>query len=81
MRARLAGAGRAAGIWTVKDGPGGMQDIELLAQAGALIAGAAEHWPAAQLRRRRGAAGSRRTMPSPGEAIACSRACTNRGGF
>jgi glutamate-ammonia-ligase adenylyltransferase len=45
MRARLAGAGRAAGIWTVKDGPGGMQDIELLAQAGALIAGATEHWP------------------------------------
>jgi glutamate-ammonia-ligase adenylyltransferase len=49
MRARLAGAGRAVGIWTVKDGPGGMQDIELLAQAGALIAGATEHWPAAQL--------------------------------
>jgi glutamate-ammonia-ligase adenylyltransferase len=46
MRARLAGAGRAAGTWTVKDGPGGMQDIELLSQAGALIAGAAEHWPA-----------------------------------
>jgi glutamate-ammonia-ligase adenylyltransferase len=50
MRARLAGAGRAAGTWTVKDGPGGMQDIELLSQAGALIAGAAEHWPAAQLK-------------------------------
>jgi glutamate-ammonia-ligase adenylyltransferase len=27
-----------------------MQDIELLSQAGALIAGAAEHWPAAQLK-------------------------------
>jgi hypothetical protein len=26
-----------------------MQDIELLAQAGALIAGATEHWPSAQL--------------------------------
>jgi glutamate-ammonia-ligase adenylyltransferase len=49
MRARLAEAGRAAGVWTVKDGPGGMQDIELLAQAGALIAGATEHWPVAQL--------------------------------
>jgi glutamate-ammonia-ligase adenylyltransferase len=64
MRARLAGAGRAAGIWTVKDGPGGMQDIELLAQAGALIAGATEHWPAAQLRRRRPAAGSRGRCPA-----------------
>jgi len=50
MRARLAEAGRAAGTWTVKDGPGGMQDIELLAQAGALIAGAVDHWPGAQLK-------------------------------
>ena len=49
MRARLAEAGRAAVTWTVKDGPGGMQDIELLAQAGALIASATEHWPEAQL--------------------------------
>jgi glutamate-ammonia-ligase adenylyltransferase len=46
MRARLAEAGRAAGTWTVKDGPGGLQDIELLAQAGALIAGARDPWPA-----------------------------------
>jgi glutamate-ammonia-ligase adenylyltransferase len=50
MRARLAGTGRVPGIWTVKDGPGGMQDIELLSQAGALIAGATEHWPSAQLK-------------------------------
>jgi glutamate-ammonia-ligase adenylyltransferase len=45
-RAAGRGAGRAAGTWTVKDGPGGMQDIELLSQAGALIAGAREPWPA-----------------------------------
>jgi glutamine synthetase adenylyltransferase len=45
--ARASGRGGArGGHWTVKDGPGGMQDIELLAQAGALIAGATEHWPA-----------------------------------
>jgi glutamate-ammonia-ligase adenylyltransferase len=49
MRARLAEAGRAVGVWTVKDGPGGLQDIELLAQAGALIAGSTEPWPSAQL--------------------------------
>ncbi|MEJ6394658.1 glutamine-synthetase adenylyltransferase [Gymnodinialimonas sp. 2305UL16-5] len=39
MRARLAEAGRRGGTWAVKDGPGGMQDIALLAQARALIAG------------------------------------------
>ncbi|MEM7722784.1 MAG: glutamine-synthetase adenylyltransferase [Pseudomonadota bacterium] len=39
MRARLAQAGRTGGTWAVKDGPGGMQDIELVGQAAALIAG------------------------------------------
>ncbi|AHM05011.1 Glutamate-ammonia-ligase adenylyltransferase [Roseibacterium elongatum DSM 19469] len=39
MRARLAAAGRKGGTWQVKDGPGGMQDIELVSQAAALIAG------------------------------------------
>jgi glutamate-ammonia-ligase adenylyltransferase len=39
MRARIAQAKGAAGPWDLKAGPGGVQDIELLAQAGALIAG------------------------------------------
>jgi glutamate-ammonia-ligase adenylyltransferase len=49
MRARLAAAGRDGGTWRVKDGPGGMQDVELLAQAGALIAGAPVRRAAEQL--------------------------------
>lgn len=49
MRARLAAAGRAGGTWAVKDGPGGMQDIELLGQATALAAGCAHRTTAAQL--------------------------------
>ncbi len=49
MRARLAQAGRAGGTWAVKEGPGGMQDIELLGQAVALSAGAPERATAAQL--------------------------------
>ncbi|MCU4654547.1 glutamine-synthetase adenylyltransferase [Roseibacterium sp. SDUM158016] len=49
MRARLAAAGRGGATWAVKEGPGGMQDIELLSQAGALIAGAPERRPAAQI--------------------------------
>lgn len=39
MRDRLAAAGRRGGTWAVKEGPGGMQDIELVSQAAALIAG------------------------------------------
>ena len=39
MRARLATAKVAGGIWDAKNGPGRLQDIELLAQAGALLAG------------------------------------------
>jgi glutamate-ammonia-ligase adenylyltransferase len=49
MRARVAAAGRSGGTWLVKEGPGGMQDIELLSQAGTLIAGRAERRPSAQL--------------------------------
>ncbi len=39
MRERLQAAGRAGATFAVKDGPGGAQDIELLSQAAALIAG------------------------------------------
>ncbi|WP_370282579.1 glutamine-synthetase adenylyltransferase [Pseudooceanicola sp.] len=37
MRARIARAGRAPDAWEVKTGPGRNQEIELIAQAGALI--------------------------------------------
>ncbi len=40
MRARLAAAKGAGGPWDAKNGPGRLQDIELLAQAGALLSGA-----------------------------------------
>ncbi|NOR30558.1 MAG: glutamine-synthetase adenylyltransferase [Sulfitobacter sp.] len=39
MRARLATAKAPNGIWDAKNGPGRLQDIELLAQAGALLQG------------------------------------------
>ena len=42
MRARLAAAKSPAGIWDVKNGPGRLLDIELMAEAGALLAGSAE---------------------------------------
>ena len=41
MRARIAEAKSPAGVWDAKTGPGRMQDIELAAQAGALMAGSA----------------------------------------
>ncbi len=41
MRARLAKSGRAGSTWAVRDGPGGLQDIALCAQALALVAGSA----------------------------------------
>lgn len=37
MRARIAAAKAPAGIWDAKTGPGRMMDIELVAQAGALL--------------------------------------------
>jgi len=37
MRARLAGAKSPTGVWDTKTGPGRFMDIELLAQAGALL--------------------------------------------
>lgn len=49
MRARLQQAGRAGGPWALKDGPGGQQDIALVAQALALAAGCPERGPEAQL--------------------------------
>jgi glutamate-ammonia-ligase adenylyltransferase len=49
MRGRLAAAGRAGGTWAVKEGPGGLQDIELLGQAVALAAGVPDRVTAAQL--------------------------------
>ena len=39
MRTRLAAAKAADGLWDAKNGPGRLQDIELLAQAGALLQG------------------------------------------
>lgn len=49
MRARLAAAGRSGTTWAVKDGPGGMQDIELLGQAVALAAGCPHRSTAKQI--------------------------------
>ncbi len=53
MRARLAEAKQGGSRWDVKNGPGGLMDIELLLQAGGLVSGAetglravdmAKHW-------------------------------------
>ncbi len=41
MRARIAAAKSPAGVWDAKIGPGRMQDIELIAQNGALLSGSA----------------------------------------
>ncbi len=43
MRTRIAAAKAPAGEWDAKLGPGRLQDVELLAQAGALITGTAAH--------------------------------------
>ncbi|WP_170443016.1 glutamine-synthetase adenylyltransferase [Ruegeria arenilitoris] len=40
MRARLAAAKSPAGVWDVKNGPGRLLDIELMAETGALLSGA-----------------------------------------
>ncbi len=50
MRRRLQAAGRAGSTWDVKDGPGGLQDIALLAQAVALASGSEARRPPDQLR-------------------------------
>lgn len=39
MRARIAAAKTAASVWDAKTGAGRMQDVELIAQAGTLLAG------------------------------------------
>ncbi|MBF9033790.1 bifunctional [glutamine synthetase] adenylyltransferase/[glutamine synthetase]-adenylyl-L-tyrosine phosphorylase [Rhodobacterales bacterium HKCCE2091] len=49
MRLRLAEAGRTGSTFAVKAGPGGTQDIELLAQAGTLICGSPARSTARQL--------------------------------
>ncbi|MBK0326809.1 glutamine-synthetase adenylyltransferase [Rhodobacteraceae bacterium F11138] len=41
MRARIAAAKSPAGVWDAKTGAGRLQDIELIAQTGALLAGSA----------------------------------------
>ncbi|MGC1506157.1 MAG: glutamine-synthetase adenylyltransferase [Sulfitobacter sp.] len=43
MRDRIAASKTVAGPWDAKIGPGRLQDIELFAQSGALIAGRAAH--------------------------------------
>ncbi|MCX7559966.1 glutamine-synthetase adenylyltransferase [Sulfitobacter sp. F26204] len=43
MRSRIAASKAQEGIWDAKIGPGRLQDIELFAQAGALIAGRYAH--------------------------------------
>jgi glutamate-ammonia-ligase adenylyltransferase len=43
MRERIAASKAVAGPWDAKIGPGRLQDIELFAQSGALIAGRAAH--------------------------------------
>lgn len=55
MRDRLAEAGRIGNTWAVKEGPGGVQDIELLAQALALQANILDRGTADQLRNAIGA--------------------------
>ncbi|MEM7470161.1 MAG: DUF294 nucleotidyltransferase-like domain-containing protein [Pseudomonadota bacterium] len=50
MRARLSDAGRHGSVWQVKDGAGGAQDIDLLAQGLALLAGSSSRNVDEQLR-------------------------------
>jgi len=50
MRARLAEAKPAQSEWEAKRGPGALQDIDLLAQTAALLAGSPVRRPGAQLR-------------------------------
>ncbi len=49
MRRRLAEAKPASGPWDVEHGPGSLQDIELVAAAGALLRGCPDRAPADQL--------------------------------
>ncbi|MCA0870327.1 glutamine-synthetase adenylyltransferase [Seohaeicola saemankumensis] len=50
MRDRLAAAKTPSGVWDAKTGPGRLLDIELLAQAGALLSGTVERDVASGLR-------------------------------
>ena len=49
MRARLAAARPGGATWDLKDGPGGLRDVELAAQAATWIAGAPDTGGAAQV--------------------------------
>jgi len=49
MRRRLAEAKPGEGVWDIKSGPGGLMDIELAAQASALLAGSGAREVTAQL--------------------------------
>ena len=49
MRARLDRAKPGEGIWDAKSGPGRLQDIALLAETGALLAGSPERDPLLQI--------------------------------
>ena len=73
MRRRLAEAKPGAGRWDVKAGPGRLQEIELIAQTAALMAGSTARRPEAQL-----AAGQRAGWPSKAdvtELLAAYRLC------
>ncbi|WP_108501074.1 glutamine-synthetase adenylyltransferase [Paracoccus indicus] len=69
MRARLFAAKPEAGPWDVRNGPGRLQDIDLLAQACALRAGDPARGTLAQLR-----AGKRNKLLDPSEAETLSSA-------
>jgi len=72
MRERIARAAddaRIANPWEAKLGPGRMQDIELVAQGAALVAGSPERAPEAQL-----AAGAEAGFLAPDAARALGRA-------
>jgi glutamate-ammonia-ligase adenylyltransferase len=69
MRARIEAAHAPSGVWDVKTGPGRMQDVELLAQAGSLLSGA----PSRSVRG--GLAGAQRAgLVSRADAVALGRA-------
>jgi [glutamine synthetase] adenylyltransferase / [glutamine synthetase]-adenylyl-L-tyrosine phosphorylase len=74
MRARIAAAadaGPLADPWESKQGPGRIKDIELAAEAAALIAASGERAPPEQLR-----AGQAAGWPGPEDADALIRAWT-----
>ncbi|MCR8723783.1 glutamine-synthetase adenylyltransferase [Frigidibacter sp. ROC022] len=69
MRDRIAAARGGAAFWDLKAGPGGVQDIELLGQTAALLAGSAARETPAQL-----AEAARTGFLDPAAVAALSRA-------